>query len=206
MTETEALLNASVRERRRLVILFTAVILVILAFFGTAWLIERGRGDAWREQALTWQDNYLGLYDEFTTATGEEPDAPEPSDVAKQGPQGEPGDPGPAGPAGPAGEDGARGPTGAPGEDGQDGADSTVPGPQGIPGADSTIPGPQGATGPQGDVGPKGETGATGPQGVGLAAIVCAENGDWIFTLTDQTTITVPGPCRVDPIIEGATP
>lgn len=111
--------------------------------------------------------------------------------------------------AGPAGETGERGPRGFPGMDGEDGADgadgadSTIPGPQGIPGipgADSTVPGPAGQDGA------KGDKGDPGTPGVGIQTVTCQENGDWIFTRTDQTTITVPGPCRVDPITEGATP
>jgi len=175
MTDTEALLKASVRERRRLSALFTVLLLVVAGTLGTAWLTERARGDSWRDQALHWQDEYVSLYDEFTVSTGEEPDAPDPSDVAQDAPtaeQGEPGPPGPVGAAGRPGKDGQDGTAGqgvtsdqiaaavaaycaegrCVGPAGQNGTNGT----NGAPGADSTVPGPAGPTGPQGATGPAG--------------------------------------------------
>ncbi|MCK2024072.1 collagen-like protein [Microbacterium sp. kSW2-24] len=166
MSEPDDLLNASIRERRRLVIVFTALIAVVAIALGVGWLSAWGGREAWHEQAMTWQDRYVELYDEFTVATGEEPDAPEPGVVAEQGPQGEPGSPGAPGPVGPAGPSGTPGPQGArgvpgdPGDDGEPGEPGAA-GQQGQTGQ-SGGQGPAGATGPQG---PKGDAGAPGPAG-----------------------------------------
>lgn len=55
----------------------------------------------------------------------------------------------------------------------------------------------------RGPVGDTGKTGDTGPQGVGFKGVECPDddNDDWQFTLTNDTVITVPGPCRVTTII-----
>lgn len=178
MTDRDEMYKAFLRDRRRLIIVFALVLAIIAGTLGTGWALSAAGRAAWADQALTWQERYVELYEEFTVATGEEPDAPEPGDVAEQGPQGEPGDPGapgPAGPAGPSGDDatdaqvlrslelfcaGGRcvGPAGA---------DSTVPGPVGPQGATGDVGprGEQGATGPAGPAGPAGAQGATGPQG-----------------------------------------
>ncbi|WP_244632059.1 hypothetical protein [Microbacterium sp. Se63.02b] len=87
MTDTDALLKASVRERRRLSAMFTILLVVVAGVLGAAWMLERSRGDSWRDQALHWQDEYVSLYDEFTASTGEEPEAPEPSAVAQGAPE-----------------------------------------------------------------------------------------------------------------------
>ena len=183
MTDTDALLKASVRERRRLSALFTVLLLVVAGTLGTAWLLERSRGDSWRDQALHWQDEYVSLYDEFTVSTGEEPQAPDPSDVAQDAPvaeQGEPGAPGPVGAAGRPGKDGQDGTAGKDvtadqiaaavaaycadgrcvGPAGQNGTNGTN-GTNGAPGADSTVPGPAGAPGPAGPTCPDGSTATT---------------------------------------------
>lgn len=144
------------------------------------------------------QDLYEQLLDEGVTPEGDAPAEVVPGPAGAQGERG---------PRGFDGQDGKSviGPRGPAGVDGTDGADGeSVTGPQG-PAGESVV-GPQGPAGPTGPAGKDGKDGATGPQGVGIATVTCQENGDWIFTLTDQTTITVPGPCRVDPIIEGATP
>lgn len=213
MTEPDAILMAAARERRRLIIIFAATLALVTVTLGVGWASAwygretmAAQAEAWQDQALFSQGQYADLYGEFQSKTGDEPEAPDPDAVADSAPDPIPGPAGVPGERGPRGFPGSDGADGLAGIDGEDGADSTVPGPQGIPGTDSTVPGPQGATGPQGDVGPKGETGAPGPQGVGITSVTCQENGDWTFTLTDQTTITVPGPCRVDPILEGATP
>lgn len=199
MTDTDALLQASIRERRRLAWIFSIMLVVIIATMGAGWMYTATVSEARAGQVTAWQDRYVELYDEFTTATGDEPDAPEPADVTEEVPEPIPGAPGPVGPRGERGEDGkdstVPGPAGAPGKDG---AASTVPGPQGArgeDGEDSTVPGPMGPAGADSTV--------PGPQGVGIAAIVCQDDGTWLFTLTDTTTQTVPGPCR---IIEGVTP
>lgn len=102
---------------------------------------------------------------------------------------------------------------GLPGEAGRDGRDATdeqidagiarycaVVGCTPLP---SEIPGPEGAQGEpgrDGQPGPVGATGVTGAQGapgVGIQGIACLESGDWRFTMTDSSALTVPGPCRV---------
>lgn len=138
-----------------------------------------------------------------------------------EGPRGPRGLPGPRstvpGPAGQPGEDGEDsdipGPAGIPGEPGEQGApgeDSDVPGPAGqagAPGKDSSVPGPKGSKGEKGDTvtgppGPKGDKGETGSPGTdgkpgrGISDVSCTADGDWQFTFTDGTTITVDGPCR----------
>ncbi|UPL13002.1 collagen-like protein [Microbacterium galbinum] len=160
MTDTESLIEASVRERRRQGFIFTIALLVVGVFLSVGWLSAWNGREAWHEQAMTWQDRYVELYDEYTATTGEEPDAPEPGVVAEQGPQGEPGSPGAPGPVGPAGPSGAPGPAGAPGKNG----DKGDPGETGEPGA-SGQPGPSGQSGGQGSAGPAGPQGAKGDPG-----------------------------------------
>lgn len=137
------------------------------------------------------QELYEQLLDE-----GVEPEGDEPSEVVTP-------------------KDGAPGERGPRGEDGKDGLDSLIPGPAGAPGAVGAKGDPGiGETGPQGDpgesiTGPAGADGAPGTPGdpgLGVAGIQCQDDGDWLFTMTDTTTITVPGPCRVEPTIEGETP
>src|SRR5690606_33247372 len=109
MTDSEALLKASIRERRRIVLAFTLLPGLLSGTLTAGWIGAWNGRESWHEQAMTWQDRYIELYDEFTTATGEEPDAPEPSDVPNEEPEAIPGAPGPVGPAGVAGKDGKRG-------------------------------------------------------------------------------------------------
>ncbi|WP_454113489.1 hypothetical protein [Microbacterium maritypicum] len=183
MSHPDELLEASIRERRRIWVLFVILLFVFAGVLGTAWTLERARGDSWRDQALHWQDEYVSLYDEFTVSTGEEPQAPDPSDVAQDAPvaeQGEPGAPGPVGAAGRPGKDGQDGTAGKDvtadqiaaavaaycadgrcvGPAGQNGTNGTN-GTNGAPGADSTVPGPAGATGPAGPTCPDGSTATT---------------------------------------------
>lgn len=185
MTEQDDLYQGYIRDRRRVILVLSLAFGVALAIIGgtlgVGWALTAVGRDTWATQALTWQDRYIELYDEFTAATGEEPVAPEPGDVAKEGPQGEPGEPGTPGPPGPAG-------TGA--TDGQVlrqvvefcsggrcvGPPSSEPGAAGTPGEVGAM-GPMGPEGPQGTpgesvVGPQGETGATGPQGPSGESIV----------------------------------
>ncbi len=201
MTEREEMYQAFLRDRRRLVIVFSLVLAIIAGTLGTGWLLSAIGRDSWVAQALTWQDRYVELYEEFTAATGEEPSAPEPGDVADQGPQGEPGDvgaPGPPGPVGPAGSDATDaqvlraltefcasgrciGPAGA---------DSTVAGPPGPagPAGPAGPQGEQGAPGPAGPAGPAGPQGATGPQGP--SGPVCPEGYTaqtrWVSVAVEQ--------------------
>ncbi|WP_166790643.1 MULTISPECIES: hypothetical protein [unclassified Cryobacterium] len=90
------------------------------------------------------------------------------------------------------GDQGAIGPVAPPlipvdGRDGQAGATGAT-GAVGATGADSTVPGP------------------IGPPGVGIASVTCHTDGYWFFTLTDDSTQTVAGPCRVDEITTTPTP
>lgn len=147
-----------------------------------------------------------------------------PADEGPQGPRGPRGLPGPRstvpGPAGEPGQDGEDsdipGPAGQPGEPGEagepgaPGEDSDIPGPAGEPGSagepgDRGAPGQAGAPGAKGDTGPpgpageKGDPGAKGEPGKagrGISDVSCTADGDWQFTFTDDTTITVDGPCR----------
>ncbi|MEA1264260.1 hypothetical protein MicroSTF_14550 [Microbacterium sp. STF-2] len=200
MTDTEALLKASVRERRRIFLMFTVLLVLVAAALGLGWLGSAIGRDSWHEQAMTWQTQYVELYDEFTATTGEEPAAPDPAVVADEGPPGEQGAPGPVGPAGPAGKDG------------RPGLDSTVPGPAGPPGADSTVPGPQGVAGRDGQdstvPGPQGAQGSQGPAGAdgrGIQSLYCDDTtGRWTVTYTDTTTADA-GVCRTT-ILEGVIP
>lgn len=164
-------------------------------------------------QALdTVQEEYNGLYREYTDATGGEPDAATPSQVndtvdqapAKngeqgvqgiQGPRGLMGEPGQTGPQGEPGKDGAAGTKGADGVNGKDGST----GKDGAKGSD-------GAVGPAGPAGPGGSTGPQGPQGVpgfdgmngrGISNMTCGSDGSWVVTYTDGTVETISGPCRV---------
>src|SRR5690606_7255946 len=133
MTDSEALLKASIRERRRVVLVFTILLVLVSGTLTAGWIGAWNGRESWHEQAMTWQDRYIELYDEFTAVTGEEPDAPEPGDVPNEEPEAIPGAPGPVGPAGVAGKDGKRGAPGVPGKNGQDG--ESVEGPAGKDGS-----------------------------------------------------------------------
>ncbi len=143
--------------------------------------------------------------------------------VTKQGPPGPKGDKGDRGlpgrdstvpgPAGKPGKDSTvPGPPGPSGPPGPPGKNSTIPGPAGEPGApgkDSTVPGPIGPPGPKGDKGDRGSRGEAGPPGPegpegpagksgrGIRDVSCTADGDWLFAFTDDTSVTVDGPCRV---------
>ena len=45
--------------------------------------------------------------------------------------------------------------------------------------------------------GPPGSKGEKGESGRGISGVTCTSGGDWKFTFTDDTSITVDGPCRV---------
>jgi hypothetical protein len=118
-----------------------------------------------------------------------EPDGTQPQIIiGDPGPRGFTGASGPQGRTGPPGEIGPRGPLGPRGPAGADGVD----GEPGTPGAD-------GADGADGAPGADGADGADGEPGRGIAKVECHSTGDWIFTFTDGTASTVPGPCRVQP-------
>lgn len=173
-----------------MIIAFTLVLVAVVVSMGAGWWTAWNGREAWHEQSVSWQDRYVELYGEFIDTTGEEPQAPDPGDVAKEAPEpvvGSPGPVGPVGPAGvpgrdvtagqvaaavtsycsplmcigPAGKDGADGSPGAPGSNGGPGADSTTPGPQGPQG----VPGPAGQDGAPGAQGPAGNDGAPGKDG-----------------------------------------
>lgn len=167
-------------------------------------------------------DQYEDLYEQ-ATKSGADVDVPSPVEVrhgdpgprgergpegerGPRGPRGVPGPPGEVGPPGPpgafgpegergrAGADGATGATGARGEAGQDGAR----GPQGERGAQGER-GPAGPAGPAGDDGARGPTGPAGEPGapgLGIQAVTCGGDGQWVITYTDGTTSTTSGPCR----------
>lgn len=140
--------------------------------------------------------------------------------VTKQGPPGPKGEKGDRGlpgrdstvpgPAGKPGKDSTV--PGPPGPPGPPGKNSTIPGPAGEPGApgkDSTVPGPIGPPGPKGEKGDRGSPGEAGPPGPegpegpagktgrGIRDVSCTSDGDWLFEFTDDTSVTVDGPCRV---------
>ena len=100
-------------------------------------------------------------------------------DPGKDGEAGQPGKDGQPGPAGKDGQAGAKGDTGPAGKDGTAGAK-----------------GDTGPAGPQGAQGPAGPKGDKGDRGVGVKNVECTAAGDWVFTLTDDTTVRVTGPCR----------
>lgn len=221
MANPDDLLKAAHRDMRRLFFAFMTILLVLASGLGGGWLSAWAGREAWHEQAMTWQDRYVELYEEFTAATGEEPDAPDPEVVAKEGPQGEPGQqgaPGPVGPAGTPGRDGDDGLTGTPGATGAKGEPGTVgqpggqgpagpPGSQGDPGATGApgATGPAGPAGPAGAPGPTGPAGAPGSDGRGIESLYCDDTtGRWTVTYTDSTTADA-GVCRT-PLIEGVTP
>lgn len=195
--------QAFLRDRRRLIVVFALVIALVIGTFGVGWTLSATGRDAWREQAMTWQERYVELYDEFTAETGEEPSAPEPADVAAKAPESIPGPPGPVGPRGadgrsiigPAGADGVPGPAGELGPAGPAGT-------KGEPGPSGT----QGEAGAPGAAGPQGEVGPPGAPGVSVVGITCLEDGTWRFAMSDGTQIDVPGPCRttaIEPVPEG---
>lgn len=212
MTDTEALLKASVRERRRIFLLFTVVLVLVAGALGLGWLGSAIGRDSWHEQAMTWQEQYVELYDEFTATTGEEPAAPDPAIVADASPTAEQGAPGPVGPAG---ERGARG------EPGQNATDAQVAaalanwcttfgctgpsgtngtnGTNGRDGSDSTVPGPAGPAGTP------GAPGANGADGRGIRSLYCDDTtGRWTVTYTDGVTADA-GTCTTSPL-EGELP
>ncbi|WP_457948322.1 hypothetical protein ACTAQI_20375 [Pseudarthrobacter sp. alpha12b] len=142
-----------------------------------------------------------------------------------QGPRGEQGFPGPAGATGPAGAKGDKGdkgdqgimgllgltgtagppgPVGATGPQGLTGltgaqGETGPAGPSGPAGADSTVPGPPGPAGPQGPTGPQGGDGR------GIQSAYCGNDGRWLITYTDGTTMD-GGQCRTTPTPIGGTP
>lgn len=203
MGNPDDLLKAAHRDKRRLFFTYVTVLLALAIALGGGWISAWAGREAWHEQAMTWQQQYVDLYDEFTATTGEEPAAPDPAVVAEEGPPGEQGAPGPVGPTGPAGKDGRPGlDSTVPGPPGPPGADSTVPGPSGQPGrdgADSTVPGPQGQQGPQGPQGP------AGADGRGIQSLYCDDTtGRWTVTYTDGVTADA-GACTINPL-EGVLP
>ena len=135
------------------------------------------------------RQNSQGLYDQLLEL-GEQPQGQDPGTIlGTEGLRGE---------RGPAGRPGLDGLPGEPGEDGEDGE----PGPEGATGGQGATgeQGPRGETGPagpQGATGEAGPAGPTGPSGVGIVGILCADDGTWVFSMSDSSTINVAGPCRV---------
>ena len=110
--------------RRNTIIIVTLAILILIAV-GLGWLETAESRNYWRDDSTRWQNEYIGLYDEVTKKTGEEPSAPSPNQIAKSSPS--IGVPGPIGLPGINGLDGKNGLYGQPGEPGPTG-------PQGHPG------------------------------------------------------------------------
>lgn len=218
MTDYDSLATAARRDRRRMLVGFSAVSLVLLLVLGLGWADAATGRNIWRTQALDTQTEYdqllaeyTSLYGEYIDSTGEEPTAESPTDVAQEGPRGATGAQGAPGPVGPAGVPGPVGPSGVDGEDGPTGAAGPVgpPGPDGTVGATGSagangVDGAPGQTGAAGAAGPAGPVGATGPQGPagadgrGIASLVCDDAGRWQVTYTDGTTADA-GACRTDP-------
>lgn len=199
MTEQE-LLRMALKDKRRQAWYFIFIILVACLALGGGWLNSALGRAAWIDQANTWQQQYLDLYDEFTHETGDKPKAPAPDEVAEKAPQDEQGPPGSSGPEGDRGApgvsgkdgkpgpEGSTGPAGPPGATGDQGA-TGEPGPVGPAGP----PGPMGSSGPVGPAGETGSAGPVGPQGPrGEAGPTCPE-GTALTTIYVQT--------RTDPFL-----
>lgn len=127
-------------------------------------------------------------------------------DSTVPGPAGKPGEDGEdsdiPGPVGQQGEAGIPGPAGEPGTSGEKGeagqkGEAGAPGQNGAPGSKGEK-GDKGDKGEPGAKGDKGDTGSPGKNGRGVASVTCTADGDWLFTFTDDTSITVDGPCRVE--------
>lgn len=130
--------------------------------------------------------NSEGLYNQLLEL-GEQPQGQDPDTISgTQGLRGE---------RGPMGRPGLDGLPGEPGEDGATGER----GPQGPGGEQGSTgeQGPRGEAGPVGPAGPQGPQGAAGSHGVGIVGILCADDGTWVFSMSDSSTISVAGPCRV---------
>lgn len=206
MPDDNDLLRAAQRERRRLIRIFFALISVLAITLTAGWASAWQGREAWRDQAMTWQERYVELYDEFTAETGEEPSAPEPAEVAADAPEPIPGPPGPVGPRGSDGKT-IIGPAGADGEPGEVGE----PGPAGLPGANGE-PGPAGPAGAPGPAGPPGAPGAAGPPGEpGPAGPACPTGYTATTVWLEAATTETDSPTRTRAIVciptpEGETP
>jgi hypothetical protein len=143
--------------------------------------------------------------DEGTVIKGER------GEPGKSGPPGETGQMGSPGPNGVPGIAGVPGTNGVPGNNGSNGRDGSngsngESGADGEPGADGPSgprgpAGERGPTGPEGPPGANGEDGAPGPAGnTGQAGVSVtdvafdSETCSFVFTLSDGTSDTVPGP------------
>lgn len=146
--EDTRLYRAAIRERRRLIVLFSVLCALIGVTMGTGWALSEMNGQHGWAQAQKAQAWGTEVYEQYVDATGRKPDAQTPNNITKGDP-GSPGDPGPVGPVGP---------------QGPPGRDSTVPGPQGLPGIQG-LAGPSGQDGAPGAPGADGANGADGAQG-----------------------------------------
>ena len=81
MTEQE-LLKIAIKEKRRQALYFITIIVIVSVSLGLGWLNSAFGREAWKQQAETWQAQYLDLYDEFTREVDQEPDAPAPDQIA----------------------------------------------------------------------------------------------------------------------------
>ena len=158
MTDLHGLQRQSLKERRRQALYFVTIIMVVVLSMGLGWMSAVSGREAWKQQAETWQSEYLSLYDEFTREVGEEPDALSPNQVPSDASKALPGLVGPTGPQGADGRDGKDGPAGSPGLAGADGKDGLA-----------VSPGP---AGPQGQEGPRGPAGPLCPDNYGAQELV----------------------------------
>ena len=196
---------------------WTIALGVILIAFFLAWSVWAQYSA--QEKADTAATNANALADQVAQACSEGAVKIDGRDICAKAEQVKrdvkPAEPGPAGPPGPPGPRSTiPGPKGEPGRDGEDstvpgpagkpGADSTIPGPAGAPGKDSTSPGPKGEKGAPGESiagppGPQGPEGPAGKAGRGIADVSCTADGDWQIDFTDDTSVTIDGPCRATP-------
>lgn len=169
---------------------FTAITAVLSLSLGAGWITASLGRDAWKQQAETWQEQYIELYDEYTRAVGEEPAAPAPDKVSLQGPPGEQGSPGPVGPSGEPGESitGPAGPVGAQGLIGPQG-EPGFHGEQGEPGAPGAQ-GPAGLPGEPGSPGPAGPPGPVCPEGLSQTSIYLQTRTDPLLHSTQQWSLS----------------
>lgn len=211
MTDFDELRQQALRDKRRTTFLLLIALALVVAVMGYGWYSSSVRYEQERTQTEALLQKYTELYSEFTAKTGSQPNATAPNQV--QAAKGDPGDQGPPGPVGPQGP----GPTAIQLLNafrtycsvavcvGPPGPISDVPGPQGkqgepgTPGKDGTdgINGINGVDGKDGTDGTNGTNGTDGTNGIGISNIQCNDSNDWVFTMSNNTTITVTGPCRV---------
>ena len=147
-----------------------------------------------RGEVLVGGRNICAQAEEVKENTNAKPARGPAGQTGADGADGKDGKPGAKGDPGEAGEPGQPGKDGQPGSSGKDGQPGAK-GDTGPAGKDGTA-GAKGDTGPAGPQGAQGPAGPKGDRGVGIKNVECTAGGDWVFTLTDETTVRVAGPCR----------